>query len=163
MMQLDPLTGEAIGPVMHVPDSANSPGYAVLSLACAQQCRLVYVDGNTQPYSIVSWAPAEAAPMTVFSGKLDGSDQQVRTPVAAYTSDGRLWVAWGTDVPSGEWAKLGNSTGAGGGPIKLHQARGYDTPGNTVATTVGNQLVLATKWQVDATNQTAVWSTVVEL
>jgi von Willebrand factor type D domain len=161
MMQLDPASGAAIGPPMHVPDSINSPSYPVLPLACAQQCRIVYIDAHTQPASIVSWAPGEGAPTTVFSGKLAGTFQQIRTPVAAYTSDGRLWVAWGNDVYQREWAKLGDARGAGGTAVELTQPPGFDTPASTIATTLGSRLVLATNWYLYSSTASAVWATVV--
>ena len=43
MMQLDPMTGAALEPPAEAPDSGGPNGDGVVALACAAQCRLIYV------------------------------------------------------------------------------------------------------------------------
>jgi hypothetical protein len=144
LLQLDPHTGAPLGKRLHVPDA--SIGEFVL--ACGAVCRVVGVDGET----IVSWGPGDSHVVRVFSGRLpSGVSESTGVLAAAYTSSNRLWVDW-MDAESGlEYAKLGDSRGAGGTieqlrkpPHATHNA--YTEPSVTAAATIGDRLVLVTEW-----------------
>ena len=156
LMQLDPATGAAAGPAVQVPQSGSIDNETpTLSLVCAQGCRVVYESRVTSTESIVSWAPGEAGPTTVF----DGSGQSVRNVVTARAPDGRVWVSW-TDVGAERmYATLGDALGAGGTLVQLPLPAGFTTPEHSAASTAGESLVLESNWLAGTAN--AVWATVV--
>ena len=161
MMQLDPQTGLSIGPAMHVPESDAGPDIArSISLACAQTCRVLYANTGVVPEQILSWAPGEAAPTTVLSGLIENREQALDLVSAAYTPDGRLWVAWTNESPPTEYAKLGDARGAGGTLVQLPAPAGFSDPQNTVAVTAADRLALVSAW-TDGRGANAVWGTVV--
>ncbi len=169
MMQLDPQTGAPIGPAIHAPNSENSgAGNSPVAMACAQACRLLYVNTGTQAADeIYSWAPGEANPTPVVSGLFAGHQHGVDVVAGAYTASGRLWIAWADDSSGIAYASLGGATGGGGTLIELPQPpklakAGFDQPARTVATTVGDRLALVTLWNDGANSgSTSLWATVV--
>jgi hypothetical protein len=172
MMQLDPQTGLPLGQPVHAPDSDQGSPFGIrISMPCAQECRLVYAATGTGigqgEYEVVSWAPGEGAPTPVQSGLIAGQQQVTGNAVGAYTSDGRLWVAFAGSEKLLEYAKLGDAKGAGGNLVSLPKVRalvrgGFDEPAGTAATTVGDRLVLATLWNDGmSSNSLSLWGTVV--
>jgi len=159
LLQLDP-SGDGVAPgatPLLAPASQASDNLpAQPALACAAACRLVYEDTGTNT-QLDSWAPGEAGPTAIAS-----DSQGFSGPTAAYTADGRLWVAWSEPHSSRMLAKLGDATGAGGSPILTLTPPGYSTALNTASTVAGTQLLLATNWQTDShTSTTAVFATVI--
>lgn len=156
VMQLDPATGAAAGPATQVPDSGSIDNEGPsLALACSQACRVIYESRVGSIDNIVSWAPGEVGPTTVF----DGRGQSVRNEVVARASDGRVWVTW-TDVGAERmYAKLGDARGAGGTVVQLPVPPGFTTAEHSSAATAGESLVLESNWLAGAA--TAVWATVV--
>ena len=67
MMQLDPATGAAAGPPLHVPssDQINQLEEGRPAIACEQICRVVYVQMHGFNSNLLSWAPGDAAPVLV--------------------------------------------------------------------------------------------------
>jgi hypothetical protein len=168
MMQLDPQTGEPLGPATRVPHStANSAFDESSALVCGQACRLVYVDSDVEPNEVVSWAPGEASPTTVASGLIGGRQRSLDEITAAYTATGRLWVSFVDPSPGTMFATLGNSRGAGGRLIQLPRPAGFaklgfNQPAATAVTAIGDRLVVATAWQANGTAGTSqVWATAV--
>jgi hypothetical protein len=108
---------------------------------------------------LLTWAPGEAAPTTVFTG--NGNDLPT-APLAAYAADGRLWVTWVRADGAKMYAKLGDSRGAGGAALLLPTPYRASTPNETAVTTLGERLVLITNWSNDAKSGVlALWGTVV--
>jgi hypothetical protein len=162
IMQLDPQTGAAAGPEMRAPNSDQGTQQGLRpAMACAQVCRLLYATNLSTPNLILSWAPGEAAPTTALSGLIAGKQQLISAVAAAYTADGRLWISWADDSGKHRYAKLGDALGVGGNVIQLQDVSGFDQPGETVATTVGSLLVLATHWASGVSSMAGVWATVV--
>lgn len=139
ILRFDPNTLQPIGPPQRAPGSASAFNNVVrLTFPCAQTCRLVYNQADNRP---VSWAYGEPK-ATVLAPK-----GNLATFAAAYTSGGRLWVAWFDANTNTFAATLGNAAGAGGKRVQLARppgsrfARGYMS-----AVTVGNSLVLVENW-----------------
>jgi hypothetical protein len=165
MLQLNPQTGAAIGGPQLAPRSAGpQAGQLTNEMACAQICRVVYVDEDANPAQVLTWAPGEKAAAVAFSGRAGGSDQSAALPIAAYTADGRLWVGWVNEDGGMLYAKLGDSTGAGGTPELLRSVPGggENIPLQTAATAAGGRLVIATAWERTSTESDTVWATVVD-
>lgn len=157
MLELDPATGAALGAAMQVPDSADlADNTNPLAMACAQSCRLVYVDSTSGGARLVSWAPGDAAPALVATGS---GGAGVSSPAAAFTSDGRLWASW-TGREDRLFAKLGDATGAGGSATELPLAAPHTLPLTGTATTAGTTLVLVTNWR-NPDGTSSVWATAV--
>ncbi len=165
MLQLNPQTGAAIGAPQLAPRSAGpQPGQLTNEIACAQICRVVYVDEDANPAQVLTWAPGEKTATVAFSGTAGGTDQSAALPVAAYTADGRLWVGWVNEDGGVLYAKLGDSKGAGGTPELLRNVPGggENIPLQTAATAIGGRLVIATAWERTSTESDTVWATVVD-
>ena len=169
MMQLDPATGAAKGPALHVPssDGANQLEEGRPALACEQTCRVVYNDGG-KPDDLLSWAPGDAKPTLVFSGAeriagtIPSSPIYPHSPTAAYTSDGRLWVVWRDTVTYLKmYAKLGNATGAAGTVVTLQVPAKNATPEYISSLAIGSSLVVVGNWSPGNAGPTSVWGTVV--
>jgi hypothetical protein len=143
---------------MRVPASGTPDNAApARELICAQSCRVFYEATAAGGASAASWAPGESRPTTVFSG----IGENVRSVLGARGADGRVWVSW-TDGSTGRmYAKLGDSTGAGGTPVRLPVPPGFSTSGHGAAVTTGEALVIAANWQ-QAGGSSAVWTTVVD-
>jgi hypothetical protein len=156
MMQLDPATGVALGPAVQAPASEGPNTTGTVPLACAAQCRLAYVDTATTPSSIVTWAPGESATTTLFAGVNAGQTQSPRTPLAAYTADGRLWVAWTNFSDEQEYAQLGS-----GPPVEMPIPAPYNAPAQDAATTIGSRLVLVANLTGN-TGATAIYATTLD-
>lgn len=165
MLQLNPQTGAAIGAPQLAPRSSGpQAGALTTEMACAQICRIVYVDENANPEQILTWAPGESTATIAFSGKLGGTDQTASQPFAAYTAGGRLWVGWLNDDGALLYAKLGDAAGAGGTPELLRSVpgRGDNIPQQTSAAVTGDRLVLASDWDRNGGQSDTVWATVVD-
>jgi hypothetical protein len=163
MMRLDPQTGAALGSAQLAPDSDLGVNeiYAPTPIACAQTCRLLYANEIGGSEKLVSWAPGESQPTEVAPGIIAGHPQSQEGIVGAYTSDGRLWVAWTDAETTREWATLGDARGHGGPPIEVElRPHGFVTPGQNAAVAIGERLLLATDWGNHA-GQTTVWATAV--
>ncbi len=169
MMQLNPATGASAGPPLHVPsgDGINQLDEGRPALACEQICRVVYEHG-TQPANLLSWAPGDPSPTLVFAGTeriagtMPSSPIYPHSPTAAYTADGRLWVAWRDTVSYLKmYAKLGSTTGAGGNVVTLQVPAKNAVPQYSSSLTVGDSLVVVASWAPGNLAATSVWATVV--
>jgi hypothetical protein len=154
LLQLDPATGSAAGAAtaIHVPQSSSEDLGERIALACTTVCRVVYVDrGGSR---LLTWAPGDAAPTVAVSGSNHLSD-----PAAAYAADGRLWVVWvdGDTID----ARLGDTRGQGGGGAisDLGTPKGQEQPGNPVALSAGNALLVSSAWTSDG--RSTVWAATV--
>jgi len=165
MLQLNPQTGAAMGaPELAPRSSSPQAGQLTTEMACAQTCRVVYIDGNANPEQVLTWAPGDRAATVAFSGKVGGTEQSASQPFAAYAAGGRLWVGWLNTDGTLLYAKLGDSTGAGGTLELLRNVPGggENIPLQTVATTIGQRLVLAADWERTSTQTDSMWATVVD-
>jgi hypothetical protein len=162
MMQLDPQTGAAVGPAMRAPNSDMGGDFFFRpTMACATVCRLVYVDTSRLPEMIRSWTPGESAATIVLTGQIGRDQLALGAPAAAYTADGRLWISFVDASRHRRYAELGDARGVGGNLIQLQDVPGFADPEESAATTVGNQLVLANRWQSNGGSSTGVWARVV--
>jgi hypothetical protein len=168
IMQLDPQTGTPLGPPAEAPHSgADLAADENFALACAQACRVVYVDSDAGQGEVASWAPGEASPTKIASELIGGRPRALGEITAAYTSSGRLWASFADTSPGILFATLGDARGAGGRLIGLRKPPGFtkagtDQPAATAAATIGDRLVLATSWQDNGTAGTSqVWATTV--
>jgi len=88
MRPFDAQTALPLGPSQAAPASAQGSdlleGHA--TIACAARCRVVYP--NADRTAVLSWAPGDAAPVTVAAAS---NPRQIR---CGYDAAGRLWVAW---------------------------------------------------------------------
>jgi hypothetical protein len=164
LLQLNPQTGAAIGSPVLAPHSGGPQEGLATEMACAQICRLVYIDNDANPEQVLTWAPGDTAATIAFSGKLAGNDQEASQPFAAYTAGGRLWVGWLNDDGTLLYAKLGDAAGAGGTLELLRNVsgRGSNIPQQTTAAAIGDRLVLASDWDRTSTESDTVWATVVD-
>lgn len=156
MVQLDPITGLPLKSAVHAPASDGPNNNVTTDLACSATCRLVYADVSTNPNTILSWAPGDAAPATEFNGVQPGVLQAPIRVQATYTSDGRLWIAWANVFDEQEYAQLGAVTT----PVQIPKPPGAQSSGNTAVATIGARLVVATNWLSD--NTTTVWATTLD-
>jgi von Willebrand factor type D domain len=143
LQQFDPKTLQTIGPAQQAPSSAAMVYSGHLALACWTVCRLVYQRPAKRGLEIVSWAPGERKATIVAPAKSGHSLGQV---AAAYTSAGRLWVAWwdnGGNAGFGYRAALGSVRGAQAKGFSIGRPSGGDG-GPISAVSVGGKLVLVT-------------------
>ncbi len=174
LLQLDPATGASLPTATPqlAPESSNAPADETIALACNSICHVVYTPGGSTT-ELVSWAPGQAAPITVVQGTT--AHTEVIGLAAAAASDGQLWVVYETagasTTPTQTTptianvqidAELGDSNGAGGTatvlPAAVAGAIAYN--GRALATTDG--LVIAADWLTSTTPATGgVWATVV--
>ena len=174
LLQLDPETGASLPTATPqlAPDSTNVSDAGTLALACNSICHVVYAPGSSTT-RLVSWAPGQAAPVTV----VDDTDAHAAVIglTAAAAADGQLWVVYETATTNHTTAKtapavadvqidtkLGDDDGAGGtattSPAAVAGAVAYD--GRALATADG--LVIAADWLTSTTPPTGgVWATVV--
>jgi len=115
LIQLDPATGAPLpgATAEKVPESDDSFNAAQIVLGCNATCHVVYTPATSRnPLgSLVSWAPGQAAPITVAKA---GSGGGVYLPEAAATPGGRLWIAYADTLRVGAYetvAKLGGTKG----------------------------------------------------
>lgn len=159
MLRLDPATAAPVAGAspQHAPASDAGNVQPLLPLACAARCRVVYVDAHDQgTLTLDSWSPGEAAPATIARGT------GLRTPSAAYTASGRLWVTWMSADGNRLFAKLGDDRGAGGTAQPIPLAPGHDIPDTTTALASGERLVLATEFSALSADVNSVWATVLD-
>jgi hypothetical protein len=174
LLQLDPETGASLPTATPqlAPDSTNVANAGNLALACNSICHVVYSPSGSTG-RLLSWAPGEAAPVTVVNDTAPHAYVIGLTTAAA--SDGQLWVVYETALGHSTTAKtapaiadvqintkLGNDDGAGGtavvSPAAVAGAIAYD--GRALATAAG--LVIAADWLTSTTTPTGgVWATVV--
>ena len=162
MMRLDSETGAAIGPALRVPGSDDGPAFSdPVTMACAKECRLLFINPVSGGEQIVSWGPGESEATAVSPGILNDHPQAPQSIVAAYTSDGRLWVAYYDAESRRYFAKLGDVLGKNGQLVELQKVGGFDDTGAAAAATIGNRLVLTSDWRNGTNNHFAVWATVI--
>lgn len=157
VVQIDPATGAAIGAPSVQPAAAGMP----FALACGASCRLVYhglePDGSYLG-RIRTWWPGDPAPTTI-----NAAGERIGGGIgAAYTHDGKLWVAWYDDNVPTYHAVLGDARGAGGTVQDLGiPAKGtIDTPGYMSAIALpDDSLVVVANWNTSGSPQ--FWSDVV--
>jgi hypothetical protein len=163
LRQLDPASGLPLGVGNVAPDSnVITNAGSRIALVCnpaAPGCRVLYlsVDGKR----LLSWAPGEAAPTTVFTA---GKDDRIGALNGAYKADGHLWVGWilrpGIGDPTAQFT-LGDARGAGqpAYPVSLQK---LDTPYHLRLTAVGDALLLVGNFQdTDQSAGTAQWANLV--
>ncbi len=174
LLQLDPATGASLPTATPqlAPESSNTPADEQMAVACNSICHVVYApSGSTN--QLVSWAPGQAAPITVVQDTAAHTD--VIGLAAAAAPNGQLWAVYETATGSATStqstpaianvqinAKLGDDNGAGGSatvlPAAVAGAVAYN--GRALATTAG--LVVAADWLTSTTPATGgVWATVV--
>lgn len=159
MLALDSATGAPApgASPQHAPASDAGNVQPLLPLACAARCRVVYVDAHGQgTLTLDSWSPGDAAPTAI--ARATG----LRTPSAAYTADGRLWVTWVSSDGNRLFAKLGDARGAGGAAQLIPLPPGHDIPDTTTALASGERLVLASEFSALSADVNSVWATVVD-
>ncbi|HEX4011613.1 MAG TPA: VWD domain-containing protein [Solirubrobacteraceae bacterium] len=174
LLQLDPETGASLPTATPqlAPDSSGVTNAAALALACNSICHVVYTPGGSAT-RLVSWAPGQAAPVTVVDDT--AAHAYVIGLAAAAAADGHLWVVYETAIghpatgntpPTVADAqintKLGDDNGAGAtatvSPAAVAGAFAYD--GTALATADG--VVIAADWLTSTTTPTGgVWATVV--
>lgn len=147
MLQIDPVTAEAVGTPLKVPGSESpANNFQRLALSCSTVCRIFY---GTQPITggpikLASWGPGESGP-TMIKGADDLTLNAtiVATPVS--TAPG-TWVAW-YDRGKGGGSKDGyRVTIVGGGPHQkvygLGKPRGAKEFGQLIPLSAPKQLLL---------------------
>jgi hypothetical protein len=164
LLQLDPETGAPLpgATAIQVPQSNGSLGGAQIAMACNAICHVVYTPGgaaSSRLTRLVSWAPGQAAPVTVATARAGGA---VYFPAAAAAPDGRLWIAYADALSTGVYetfAKLGDDNGAGGTPTTIPAPQRAATPAFGTAIVVPAGLLLGQSWSTKQSS--AIWSTVV--
>lgn len=141
LRQLNPLTGEGVGPAVRAPGSESIYNQGSrINLACrsdAAGCRVVYQDSAiAATRKIYSWGPGETAP-TVIGTSTGNSDF-----AAAYRPDGRLWVAWWSGSTKNIDYLLGNTKGAGGTVLHAGQPAGTAALTKVSAMPIGDDVLL---------------------
>jgi hypothetical protein len=174
LLQLDPETGASLPTATPqlAPDSTGASNAGTIALACNSICHVVYAP-NGSTTRLVSWAPGQAAPVTVVDDT--AAHAYVIGLTAAAAPDGQLWVVYETATAKQSTAKttpavadvqintkLGDDNGAGGtatvSPAAVAGAVAYD--GRALATADG--LVIAADWLTSTKTPTGgVWATVV--
>lgn len=117
MLQIDPVTAEAVGGPLKVPASESpANNFGRLALACATTCRIFY---GTQPKAggpikLSSWTPGESQPTTVKGA--DDLTLNATIAAAPVSNAPGTWVAW-YDRGKGSGSKDGyRATIVGGAP-----------------------------------------------
>jgi hypothetical protein len=160
--QLNPATGapESGATPQRAPDSTNEVNAQTIRLACNAICHVIYQPGSARN-ELVSWAPGQAAPVTV----IDITTQHAFMSVlgAAAAPDGRLWIAYLYADSASEQiiARLGDDNGVGGTATILSPptAESLIYGGTLLDTPKG--LVLAVNFAPSVKDTTnAVWGTV---
>jgi hypothetical protein len=160
--QLNPATGAAIpGAVPQLaPDSSNVLDADKLTLACNTVCHIVYPPNGSKT-ELVSWAPGQTTPVTVFQAPAHAFTSLIGASAAP---DGRIWLAYVYDDSATEQiiARLGDDNGAGGTTTSLSPptASSVAFDGSVLDTSRG--LVLAANFAASAKDPTdsALWATV---
>jgi hypothetical protein len=173
LLQLDPETGAALPSATPqlAPESDNIANDGSLGLACNSICHVVYAP-NGSTTKLVSWAPGQAAPVTVVDAP---SHEYLAVLTAAAAPDGQLWVVYQSaqgGAPTAKTttaianaqinSKLGDDNGAGGtavvSPAAVAGAVAYD--GRALATAAS--VVIAADWLTSTKTPTGgVWATVI--
>jgi hypothetical protein len=160
--QLNPATGATAADAVPqlAPDSSNVVDAAKLTLACNAVCHIVYPPNGSKT-ELVSWAPGQAAPVTVFQAPAHAFTSLIGATAAP---DGRIWLAYLYDDSATEQivARIGDDNGAGGTATILSPptASSVAFDGSVLDTSRG--LVLAANFAASAKDPTdsALWATV---
>jgi len=174
LLQLDPATGASLPTATPqlAPGSANAPADEAIAVACNSICHVVYSPSGSTT-QLVSWAPGQAAPITVVQDST--AHAEVIGLAAAAASNGQLWVVYETATASATStqtkpavadvqidAELGDDDGAGGTATVLPAAVAGAVAYNGRALATADGLVLAADWLTSTTPATGgVWATVV--
>ena len=174
LLQLDPATGASLPTATPqlAPESSNTPADEAMALACNSICHVVYAPGGSTT-QLVSWAPGQAAPITVVQDTAAHTD--VIGLAAAAAANGQLWAVYETASGSTTGtqatpaianvqinAKLGDDNGAGGTATVLPAAVAGAAAYNGRALATADGLVIAADWLTTTTPPTGgVWATVV--
>ncbi len=163
---LDSNTGAPVGTPAKAPQSETvsngTQRIAIVPNPTGPGVRLVYgaETGAGAKLRLVSWAPGEAAPVTIAQPNPTGLNLYV---TAARRADGRLWAAWydgGTSsATAGYVAKLGDARGAGGTAVDLGQPPRTVNSGPITSAALGNDL-LVTPTVDTGQSRPAVWADV---
>jgi hypothetical protein len=160
--QLNPASGAPVpgATPQLAPDSTNTANSQTMRLACNSICHVIYQPGSSKT-ELVSWAPGQAAPVTVVA--IDTPHAFMSIIGAAAAPDGHLWVVYMYADSSTEHiiARLGDDNGAGGTATMLSPptSGGFAYNGATLDTSQG--LVLAVNFAPSIKDTTsALWGAV---
>jgi hypothetical protein len=151
--RFDPATLKLVGAPQQVPRSASSANNLLMTpLACSATCRLAYAQTAGKGLRVVTWAPG-SAPRAI--SRISRPGEGMTQVAAAYTTKGRLWLAWWDTAAEHFVATLGNAAGTGGKAWAVGRpGSAASGPGALSAIASGNNLVLVANW-VSADERTA--------
>lgn len=118
--QLNPATGapEPGSTPQPAPDSTGEANASTMKLACNAICHVIYEPGSSTNER-VSWAPGQAAPVTVLDVSTPHADSELLGAAAA--PNGQIWIVYLYAASATEQviARLGDDDGAGGSSTVL--------------------------------------------
>lgn len=160
--QLDPATGapEPGATPQLAPDSTAEANSDAMKLACNSICHVVYQPGSSKN-EIVSWAPGQAAPVTVLDVTAPHAFSDLLGAAAA--PNGQIWIVYLYAVSSSEQviARLGNNDGVGGASTVLSPPMPGGVAYDGAALSTPKGLVVAVNFATSLkTTDAVLWGTV---